>query len=74
MIEPIVIDRCVETVDLYSSPIKHRGASLYKLLISPEEWTDDMIFEAESGEVYFIDDLVGKKVRVGTFIFVVQED
>lgn len=73
MLEPIVIDRCTETVDNGGRVKKYRGASLYKLLISPEDWTDDQLFEGESG-VYFIDDLVGKKVRVGTFIFVVQED
>lgn len=44
---------------------------IYEILMSPEDWTDDMKFEDENGKIYFIDDLIGKEVElenVGIFL------
>jgi hypothetical protein len=34
-------------------------------------WTDDITFGDNDGNTYFIDDLIGKKVKVGDKIFTV---
>jgi hypothetical protein len=44
-----------------------------KLLQTPEEWSDDQTFEDKLGKPYFIDDLIGKTVKVGTKTFKVEE-
>lgn len=36
-------------------------------------WADDQLFMTDEGS-YYIDDLIGKRVQVGTYIFTVQED
>ena len=69
----IKLDKCVEVIDNWGNTEQYKGEDLYKLLITPEEWTDDQTFIGENG-TYFIDDLIGKKVQVGTFIFTIQED
>lgn len=43
------------------------------VLKTPEEWTDDMRFTSEDGQIYFIDDLIGKEVFVGATKFMVTE-
>jgi len=43
------------------------------VLKTPEEWTDDMQFEDIGGQMYFIDDLIGKEVCVGGIKFTVKE-
>ena len=48
---------------------------LFNVLNNTEDFNDDMIFEGEHGERYFIDDLIGKKVLVeGIGIFTVPSD
>lgn len=48
---------------------------IHKALTSTEEWNDDMVFEGENNQIYFIDDLIGKDVEVEGFgIFQVPSD
>jgi len=70
----INIIKCSEIIDNWGNTEQYKGAELYKLLITPEDWSDDQTFIAEDGKNYDIDDLIGKSVQVGTFIFTVQED
>ena len=69
----INIIKCSEIIDNWGNTEQYKGAELYKLLITPEDWSDDQTFIAEDGKNYDIDDLIGKEVQVGTFIFTVQE-
>jgi hypothetical protein len=70
--EAINILKCVEVIDNWGNTETYKGADLFKLLITPEDWTDDQRFIGESCS-YDIDELIGKTVQVGTFIFKVQE-
>lgn len=68
----INIVKCVETVDNWGNVETYKGADLYKLLATSEdEWTDDQVFVDDSGKNYSIDDLLGKRVVVGTIEFTV---
>lgn len=69
----INIIKCSEIIDNWGNTEQYKGAELYKLLITPEDWSDDQTFIAEDGKNYDIDDLIGKEVQVGTFIFTVEE-
>jgi hypothetical protein len=73
MSDVIKINKCEEIVDNWGNIEQYKGADLYKLLITPEDWTDDQTFISDEGS-YFIEDLIGKKVQVGLFIFTVQEE
>jgi len=45
-----------------------------QVLLDPAEWTDDLLFFDDSGDVHFIDDLVGKEVELeGIASFTVKE-
>ena len=44
-----------------------------KVLKNYEEWTDDMSFKDKIGNYYYIDDLIGKKIKVGGNTFIVFE-
>jgi hypothetical protein len=68
----IKIDKCLEVVDNWGNTEKYEGADLYKLLTTPEDWSDDQTFIGEYGS-YDIDDLIGQKVQVGPYIFTVSE-
>jgi hypothetical protein len=68
----IKIDKCLEVVDNWGNTEKYEGADLYKLLTTPEDWSDDQTFIGEYGS-YGIDDLIGQKVQVGPYIFTVSE-
>ena len=41
-----------------------KGDIIFNVLHNVDEWNDDMIFEDDKGNKYFIDDLVGKEVLV----------
>ena len=69
----IKINRCEEVVDNWGNTEQYKDAELFKLLTTPEDWTDDQLFIADEGS-YYIDDLIGKRVQVGNYIFTVQED
>ena len=48
------------------------GETIHRVLTTPDEWTDDMTFEDENGQKYFIDELSGKEVWVpGVGLFTV---
>ena len=70
----IKIIGCVETVDNWGNENKLDEQETYKLLINPDEWTDDQRFYDEFDNCYFVDDLVGKKIQVGPYIFTLQEE
>ena len=69
----IKINRCEEVVDNWGNTEQYKDAELLKLLTTPEDWTDDQLFITDEGS-YYIEDLIGKRVQVGTYIFTVQED
>lgn len=77
--EAINITKCVEVIDNWGNTETYKGADLYKLLITPEDWTDDQTFISDKGQNFDIDGLIawsafpGNNVQVGTFIFKVQE-
>ena len=73
MSDVIKINKCEEIVDNWGNIEQYKDADLYKLLITPKDWTDDQTFISDEGS-YFIEDLIGKKVQVGPFIFTVQEE
>jgi hypothetical protein len=73
MDDVIKIIKCVEVIDNWGNTEQYKGADLYKLLITPEDWTDDQTFISDHGS-YYIDDLIGEKVQVGPYIFTVQEE
>jgi len=41
--------------------------TIHKVLTNGEEWNDDMVFRDESGQIYFIDDLLGKNISLEGF-------
>ena len=52
-----------------------KGAYIYNALMNVDDWSDDMLFEDPAGNKYFIDDLIGKEVKVdGIGIFTVPSD
>jgi hypothetical protein len=74
MQEPIQIVGCTEVVDNWGRQEKYTEQETYGLLINPDEWTDDQTFWGPNDERYFIDDLIGKRVKCGPIEFTVQED
>ncbi len=44
------------------------------ILTDPNEWTDDISFRDKFGNVYFIDDLIDKTVKIGNKTITVIED
>jgi hypothetical protein len=63
-----------EVIDNWGRQNNHDAKETYRILITPEEWTDDLMFFDIQNKSYDIDDLIGKKVQVGPFIFTVQDD
>jgi hypothetical protein len=52
-----------------------KGKTIAAILNNVDDWTDDMVFEDESGRSYSIDDLAGKQVNVPDVgIFTVPEE
>lgn len=71
------------TIVYYSEVIDNRGRTessakgdiIFSVLNKPMDWSDDMTFEDDKGQIYWIDDLAGKEVSVpGIGIFVVPEE
>jgi len=50
---------------------KHK--KIVDILSNPEEWTDDLVFKAKDGNVYHIDELIDKDVKVGKKTITVVE-
>ena len=72
--EVIRITGSTETVDNWGRVEQHDEQETFRILSDPDYWTDDIIFRSEAGRDYLIDDLIGKKVRVGSVFFTVQEN
>ena len=70
--EVIKLTKCVETVDNWGNVEVYKNEDLYKLLTTPSDWTDDQVFIGEFGS-YDIDELIGKVVWVGDYVFTVSE-
>lgn len=68
IIEPIKIVKCTETIDNRGNQETYKNVDLFKLLITPDDWTDDQIFLSEDGVTYFIDDLIGKRILVEAIV------
>lgn len=72
---PIIIVHYSEVVDNWgrreecSDPDKIKS-----ILENAEEFNDDMTFEADNGQLFFIDELIGHRVQVGASVFVVPSD
>lgn len=64
-----------ETIDnMGRTESSAKGHNIFSVLSNPEEWNDDMIFEDDKGQKYFIDDLIDKEVLVEDIgIFTVSE-
>ena len=68
-------------ISLYIDVVNNRGKetkstdqkAIEKVLKDPDNFTDDMRFEDKQRRLYFIDDLIGKNVKVNGNTFVVQE-
>jgi len=65
-----------EVIDNYGrTESSKRGHIIHEVLSDPSLWSDDMTFEGEDNQIYFIDDLIGKQVYVPDIgIFTVPED
>jgi len=63
-----------EVIDNFGKTTKSSKADVIaKLLQTPDDWSDDQKFEDKLGKLYFIDDLIGKTVKVGNKTFKVEE-
>jgi hypothetical protein len=71
---PIEIVEAIEVIDNWGRTDRYVGEELAKVLKDPEAWSDDISFMDRNERLYFIDDLIGKEVKVGAEIFVVTED
>jgi hypothetical protein len=74
--EIIKITECVEIIDNWGNVEVYKNEDLYKLLTTPEDWSDDQTFIGDEGDegTYYIDDLIGKTVWVGDYVFKVVEN
>jgi hypothetical protein len=72
----IKIIKCVEVIDNWGNVETYKNEDLYKLLTTPEDWSDDQTFLGGEGDegTYYIDDLIGKIVWVGDYVFKVVEN
>ena len=76
-----VLNEEIEIISMSDAGVSNQNKSLttkkYSEIISvlsdSEEWTDDLRFKDKNGNVYFIDDLIGKKVKIGNNIIDVIE-
>lgn len=73
---PIHLVYYSETVDNYGrQESSSKGERIYNALMNVDDWTDDIIFEDSIGNTYFIDDLIGKTVKVSNIgIFTVPNE
>jgi hypothetical protein len=47
--------------------------AILKVLQTPDEWSDDMMFQDKGGKKYDIDELIGKQVKVGNKTITIKE-
>lgn len=71
---PIRIVYYRETLDSFGrSESSMKPDIISKVLKDPDNFTDDMMFEAEGGMIFDIDGLVGQEVQVGEEAFTVKD-
>ena len=72
---PIKIVYFSEVIDNWGrTESTFKPETIHKILNMPEEFNDDMTFEGENDQVYFIDDLIGKEVLIeGYPVFTVPD-
>jgi len=76
MSDPIKIVYYSEVIDSWGrTESSSSGETIAKVLQDVEGWNDDMTFEDEAGNKYFIDYLEGKQVEIpGIGIITVPEE
>lgn len=73
-IGPIEIVLFADTFDNSGKEIRTKNLEeILHALKTTDEFTDDMRFEDIYRNIYFIDDLIGKTVKVGKAVFKVKE-
>lgn len=71
---PIEIVYYSEVIDNWGRTESSQKPNLIKDILKDEAaWTDDLTFEDKQGNVYYVDDLVGKQVKVGNEVFTIKE-
>lgn len=70
---PIQIIGAVELTHGFGIPIMIDAKDTYEILINEHLWSEDHRFYT-TNQSYTIEDLIGKKVQVGPFIFTVVEN
>jgi hypothetical protein len=61
---PIKITYYCQPLTPFRQESSEKGAIIFSVLVNSPEWSDDMWFEDDNGNVYCIDDLIGKEVSV----------
>ena len=72
--ERIELTSGLETVDNFGKVDTFGPKEILKILQDPETWTDDQQFMDKAGNVYHIDDLLNKEVKVGGKVFTIVEN
>jgi len=71
--DPIEIVSYTDALDNRRDTTTRKAAEIAAALKNSEEFSDDMRFTDAQKRLYFIDDLIGKSVKVGSEVFVVEE-
>lgn len=58
----VKIEEVIDNWGRYETTV--HPAQIAEVLRDPETWTDDQAFYDEGGQIYLIDDLIGKEVEV----------
>ena len=72
--ERIELTSGLETVDNFGKVDTFGPKEILKILQDPGTWTDDQQFMDKAGNVYHIDDLLNKEVKVGGKVFTIVEN
>ena len=63
--EPIKIVYYSEVIDNWGrTESSSKGPIIHQVLTTPDDWSDDMLFEDDKGNSYMIDDLIGKEILI----------
>lgn len=75
------LNEAIEIVSMTDAGVSNRNRTEYvnkfsyieSVLTDPETWTDDISFKDKLGNVYFIDDLIDKTVKIGSKTIKIKE-
>lgn len=75
------LNESIEIVSMTDAGVSNRNRTEYikkfsdieAVLTDPETWTDDISFKDKLGNIYFIDDLIDKTVKIGTKTIKIEE-